>query len=74
MFQERCLGRIYSVLTWYKENWNYIEKENLTSNLVNDIKHETKRLLEAINSQVNTPELNISGHRILTKRLNLTSF
>ncbi|NP_001248378.1 interleukin-6 precursor [Danio rerio] len=49
---ERCLTRIYSVLTWYKDNWNYIEKENLTSVLVNDIKHSTKRLLEAINSQL----------------------
>lgn len=56
MFQERCLGRIYSVLTWYKENWDYIEKENLTSTLVNDIKHETKRLLEAINSQLQVGE------------------
>ncbi|ROI69372.1 Interleukin-6 [Anabarilius grahami] len=53
---ERCLGRIYSVLTWYKENWNYIEKENLTSNLANDIKHKTKRLLEAINSQLQVSE------------------
>ncbi|XP_077050974.1 interleukin-6 [Siphateles boraxobius] len=53
---ERCLGRIYSVLTWYKENWNYIEKENLTSTLVNDIKHGTKRLLEAINSQLQVGE------------------
>ncbi|XDV33737.1 hypothetical protein PO909_004036, partial [Leuciscus waleckii] len=53
---ERCLGRIYSVLTWYKENWNYIEKENLTSTLVTDIKHETKRLLEAINSQLQVGE------------------
>ncbi|XP_039534404.1 interleukin-6-like [Pimephales promelas] len=53
---ERCLGRIYSVLTWYKENWNYIEKENLTSTLVNDIKHGTKRLLEAINSQLQLGE------------------
>ncbi|RXN10785.1 interleukin-6 [Labeo rohita] len=49
---ERCLKRIYSVLTWYKENWSFIENENLTSSLVNDIKHGTKRLLEAINSQV----------------------
>ncbi|XP_067282318.1 interleukin-6 isoform X2 [Pseudorasbora parva] len=49
---ERCLGRIYSVLTWYKENWSFIEKENLTSPQVNDIKYETKRLLEAINSQL----------------------
>lgn len=65
---ERCLGRIYSVLTWYKENWDYIEKENLTSTLVNDIKHETKRLLEAINSQVNTPELNICAPHVLSKR------
>ncbi|KAK7124263.1 hypothetical protein R3I94_018584 [Phoxinus phoxinus] len=55
---ERCLGRIYSVLTWYKENWNYIEKENLTSTLVNDIKHATKRLLEAINSQVDEGQVN----------------
>ncbi|XP_067217713.1 interleukin-6 [Chanodichthys erythropterus] len=53
---ERCLKRIYSVLTWYKENWNYIEKENLTSNMVNNIKHETKRLLEAINSQLQVSE------------------
>ncbi|XP_050993640.1 interleukin-6 [Labeo rohita] len=49
---ERCLKRIYSVLTWYKENWSFIENENLTSSLVNDIKHGTKRLLEAINSQL----------------------
>ncbi|KAL0167151.1 hypothetical protein M9458_038995, partial [Cirrhinus mrigala] len=56
MFQERCLTRIYSVLTWYKENWSFIENENLTSSLVNDIKQEIKRLLEAINSQVNTPQ------------------
>uniref|UniRef100_A0A8C2C6R1 Interleukin-6 n=1 Tax=Cyprinus carpio TaxID=7962 RepID=A0A8C2C6R1_CYPCA len=47
-----CLSRIYSVLTWYKENWSFIENENLTSSLVNDIKHGTKRLLEAINSQL----------------------
>ncbi|XP_073689011.1 interleukin-6 [Garra rufa] len=53
---ERCLSRIYSVLTWYKENWSFIENENLTSNLVNDIKHETKRLLEAINSQLQIAE------------------
>lgn len=63
MFQERCLGRIYSVLTWYKENWNYIEKENLTSTLVNDIKHGTKRLLEAINSQVNTQTQHLRSSR-----------
>ncbi|XP_059411575.1 interleukin-6 [Carassius carassius] len=49
---DSCLVRIYSVLTWYKENWGFIEKENLTSSLVNDVKHGTKRLLEAINSQL----------------------
>ncbi|KAK2887734.1 hypothetical protein QQF64_013007 [Cirrhinus molitorella] len=49
---EQCLSRIYSILTWYKENWSFIENENLTSTLVNDIKHGTKRLLEAINSQL----------------------
>ncbi|XP_026145065.1 interleukin-6-like [Carassius auratus] len=49
---DSCLGRIYSVLTWYKDNWSFIEKENLTSSLVNDVKHGTKRLLEAINSQL----------------------
>uniref|UniRef100_A0A8C1BG40 Interleukin-6 n=2 Tax=Cyprinus carpio TaxID=7962 RepID=A0A8C1BG40_CYPCA len=49
---ERCLSRIYSVLTWYRENWSFIEKENLTSSLVKDIKHASKRLLEALNSQL----------------------
>uniref|UniRef100_A0A672MBT0 Interleukin-6 n=1 Tax=Sinocyclocheilus grahami TaxID=75366 RepID=A0A672MBT0_SINGR len=49
---ERCLSRIYSVLTWYKENWSFMEKENLTWSLVKDIKHGSKRLLEALNSQL----------------------
>lgn len=54
VFQERCLGRIYSVLMWYKEHMNYIERENLTQPLTNDVKHGTKRFLESIYSQVNT--------------------
>uniref|UniRef100_A0A672LYQ1 Interleukin-6 n=1 Tax=Sinocyclocheilus grahami TaxID=75366 RepID=A0A672LYQ1_SINGR len=51
-FSDLCLSRIYSVLSWYKENWSLIENENLTSSLVKDIKRGTKRLLEAINSQL----------------------
>ncbi|KAF4100871.1 hypothetical protein G5714_019067 [Onychostoma macrolepis] len=47
-----CLSHIYSVLTWYKDNWSFIENENLTSSLANNIKLGTKRLLEAINSQL----------------------
>ncbi|XP_016428412.1 interleukin-6 [Sinocyclocheilus rhinocerous] len=47
-----CLSRIYSILSWYEENWSLIENENLTSSLVKDIKRGTKRLLEAINSQL----------------------
>ncbi|XP_026088085.1 uncharacterized protein LOC113069455 isoform X2 [Carassius auratus] len=49
---ERCLSRIYIVLSWYRENWSIIEKENLTSSLVKDVKHGSKRLLEAIHRQL----------------------
>ncbi|KAI7799233.1 interleukin-6 [Triplophysa rosa] len=49
---ERCLGRVYSVLMWYKEHLSCIERENLTQTLTNDVKHGTKRFLESIYSQV----------------------
>ncbi|XP_051992401.1 interleukin-6-like [Xyrauchen texanus] len=54
---ERCLRRIYSVLMWYKEHLSYTERENLTSTLMNNVKHGTKRLLECINSQVRDLEV-----------------
>ncbi|KAA0709933.1 hypothetical protein E1301_Tti020257 [Triplophysa tibetana] len=56
VFQERCLGRLYSVLMWYEEHLSYIERENLTQTITNDVKHGTKRFLESIYSKVNTPE------------------
>lgn len=56
VFQERCLGRVYSVLVWYAEHLSYIERENLTQTHTNDVKHGTKRFLESIYSQVNKPE------------------
>ncbi|KAA0709855.1 hypothetical protein E1301_Tti024231 [Triplophysa tibetana] len=54
--RERCLGRLYSVLMWYEEHLSYIERENLTQTITNDVKHGTKRFLESIYSKVNTPE------------------
>ncbi|XP_051519448.1 interleukin-6-like [Myxocyprinus asiaticus] len=58
---ERCLRRIYSVLMWYKEHMSYIERENLTSTLINDVKHGTKRLLESINSQLQLRDIQVEG-------------
>ncbi|XP_055076613.1 interleukin-6 [Misgurnus anguillicaudatus] len=56
---ERCLGRIYNVLMWYKENLNYIERENRTTTLMNNVKHEMKRLLESINSQLQSKDVQV---------------
>lgn len=56
---ERCLGHIYNILMWYKENLNYIERENLTPTLMNNVKHEMKRLLESINSQLQSKDLQV---------------
>ncbi|XP_051527595.1 interleukin-6 [Myxocyprinus asiaticus] len=58
---ERCLGRIYSVLTWYKDHMSYIERENLTSTLMNDAKHRTKRLLDSINNQLKLRNIQVEG-------------
>ncbi|XP_051948267.1 interleukin-6-like [Xyrauchen texanus] len=58
---ERCLGRIYSVLTWYKNHMSYIERENLTSSLMNDAKYGTKRLLGSINIQLQKRNIQVEG-------------
>ncbi|XP_043089082.1 interleukin-6 isoform X4 [Puntigrus tetrazona] len=47
-----CLSRISGVLSWYKDHWSFVENENLTSSLVNGVRLSTKRLLEAIDSQL----------------------
>ncbi|XP_043089081.1 interleukin-6 isoform X3 [Puntigrus tetrazona] len=52
-----CLSRISGVLSWYKDHWSFVENENLTSSLVNGVRLSTKRLLEAIDSQVRSVRL-----------------
>ncbi|TRY72872.1 hypothetical protein DNTS_021693 [Danionella cerebrum] len=47
-----CLQRIHSILTWYRENWSFIERENLTPELVKTTKLGTTRLLEAVQSKL----------------------
>ncbi|XP_030644368.1 interleukin-6 [Chanos chanos] len=58
---QKCLQRIYSGLQEYVVYMNYVERENLTETLVNDVKVRTNNLLQIIKNKLkDSPQTQLS--------------
>ncbi|XP_022523792.2 interleukin-6 [Astyanax mexicanus] len=52
----RCLKQIYAVLRIYEGHLGYLEKDNLTSARLPDVKHWTFSLVQFIRTKMSSPE------------------